>query len=112
MIIRSNTVRPGHIAGSTTALSAVIITHNAASQLPPCLASVSFCDEVLVVDSGSTDGTVPMAARAGARIISHAWEGFGPQKRYAVSQAAHDWVLCVDADERVSDVLRASIQAE
>jgi glycosyltransferase involved in cell wall biosynthesis len=94
------------------ALSAVVITHNAASQIDPCLASVAFAEEILVVDSGSTDGTVELARRRGARVIDHAWLGFGRQKQFAVSQAAHDWVLCLDADERVSDDLRASIVAE
>lgn len=92
-------------------LSAVIITLNAASQLEDCLKSVAFCDEIVVVDSGSTDGTLALAERYGARVISAEWRGFGPQKQFAVEQAAHDWVLCVDADERVSDRLRASIES-
>ncbi|CAG0990754.1 (heptosyl)LPS beta-1,4-glucosyltransferase [Rhodocyclaceae bacterium] len=91
-------------------LSAVIITLNAASQLEDCLKSVTFCDEIVVVDSGSTDGTQALAEKYGARVIASAWRGFGPQKQYAVEQAANDWVLCVDADERVSDRLRASIE--
>jgi glycosyltransferase involved in cell wall biosynthesis len=84
-------------------LSAVVITLNAASQLEACLASVGFAQEILVVDSGSTDGTVELAQARGARVVSHQWLGFGRQKQFAVSQAAHDWVLCIDADERVSD---------
>lgn len=91
-------------------LSAVIITLNAASQLEDCLKSVAFCDEIVVVDSGSTDGTLALAEKYGARVIVSEWRGFGPQKQFAVEQAAHDWVLCVDADERVSDRLRASIE--
>jgi len=91
-------------------LSAVIITLNAALQLPECLASLAFCDEILVVDSGSQDGTVALAQARGARVIQAEWRGFGPQKRYAVEQAAHDWVLCVDADERVGPELRAAIE--
>jgi glycosyltransferase involved in cell wall biosynthesis len=91
-------------------LSAVLITKNASSQLGECLAAVAFCDEVLVVDSGSGDGTPELAEACGARVIRSHWRGFGPQKHYAVSQAAHDWVLCVDADERVSPALRASIE--
>jgi len=93
-------------------LSAVIITKNAATQLGECLASVAFAEDVLVVDSGSTDGTVELARSLGARVIEKEWLGFGPQKQFAVEQARHDWVLCVDADERVSDALRASILAE
>ncbi len=92
-------------------LSAVLITRNAASQLAACLDSLAFCDEIVVVDSGSSDGTVALAQARGARVIRQDWLGFGPQKQFAVGQATHDWVLCVDADERVSDALRASIEA-
>ena len=94
------------------ALSAVLITHNAAGQLAECLRSVTFCDEVLLVDSGSTDDTLRIARESGARVIEQAWLGYGPQKRFAVEQATHDWVLCIDADERVSDALRMAIQSE
>ena len=93
-------------------LSAVIISKNAATQLGECLASLAFADEILVVDSDSTDGTAELARAAGARVIAKEWLGFGPQKQFAVEQARHDWVLCLDADERVSDALRASITAE
>jgi glycosyltransferase involved in cell wall biosynthesis len=93
-------------------LSAVIITLNAADQLDACLASVAFAQEILVVDSGSTDATVELARARGAKVVTHQWLGFGRQKQFAVAQAAHDWVLCVDGDERVSDALRASILAE
>jgi hypothetical protein len=93
-------------------LSAVIITRNAAAQLPACLAALAFCEEIVVVDSGSDDDTLAIARRHGARVIEQAWLGFGPQKQFAVEQARHDWVLCVDADERVSDELRAGILAE
>lgn len=92
-------------------LSAVIITRDAATQILPCLESLAFCAEILVVDSGSTDGTVELARRRGARVIETYWRGFGPQKQFAVEQAAHDWVLCIDADERVAPELVASIRA-
>ena len=91
------------------ALSAVLITHNAGALLERCLASVAFADEILLVDSGSSDDTVAIAERHGARIIEHEWLGFGPQKQFAVETAANDWVLCLDADERVSDALKKSI---
>jgi glycosyltransferase involved in cell wall biosynthesis len=91
------------------ALSVVLITQNAAGQLAECLASVAFADEVVVVDSGSTDGTVALAERYGARVVEKEWLGFGRQKRFAVEQAANDWVLCLDADERVSPELAASL---
>jgi glycosyltransferase involved in cell wall biosynthesis len=92
-------------------ISAVLITKNAAHQLADCLASVAFCDEIIVVDSGSDDGTAEIAERHGARVIQAEWRGFGPQKQFAVEQASHDWVLCIDADERVSESLRGSILA-
>ena len=98
------------MSSSVTPLSAVLITRNAATQLEPCLASLSFADEIVVVDSGSEDGTRELAARHGARVIENEWLGFGPQKQFAVEAAAHDWVLCIDADERVSDALAASIR--
>ena len=91
-------------------LSVAIITLNAASQLEACLQSVRFADEVLVVDSGSTDGTRALAERHGARVIHQDWLGFGPQKQFAVDAAHHDWVLCLDADERVTPELQAAIE--
>ena len=90
-------------------LSAILITHNAASQLPACLDSLDFCDEIVVVDSGSLDGCVDIAQQRGARVIQSEWRGFGVQKQFAVAQASHDWVLCIDADERISEDLRDSI---
>lgn len=95
----------------TSRLTAVLITRNAAHQIVDCLASVAFCDEIIVVDSGSDDGTAEIAGRHGARVIQSGWRGFGPQKQFAVEQASHDWVLCIDADERVSDSLQQSIRA-
>jgi glycosyltransferase involved in cell wall biosynthesis len=92
-------------------LSAVLVTRNAAARLPACLASLAFCDEIVVVDSGSDDDTVAIAQAGGARVLHQDWLGFGPQKQFAVERASHDWVLCVDADERVGDALRASIEA-
>ena len=92
-------------------LSAVLITRNAAAVLAPCLESLAFADEIVVVDSGSSDGTAEIARRYGARLVQKEWLGFGRQKQYAVDQARHDWVLCLDADETVSPQLAASIQA-
>jgi len=91
-------------------LSVVLITRNAASQIETCLASAAFADDVVVVDSGSEDATCEIAARLGARVVRKDWLGFGRQKQFAVEQAAHDWVLCLDADERVSEPLADSIR--
>ena len=92
-------------------LSLIVITRDAAHELAECLASAPFAAEALVVDSGSSDDTVALARRCGARVIEHAWQGFGPQKAFAVAQARHDWVLCIDADERVSPDLAAAVAA-
>jgi glycosyltransferase involved in cell wall biosynthesis len=92
-------------------LSLVIIARDAAHELADCLASAAFAAETIVVDSGSSDDTAAIAARSGARVIEHAWEGFGPQKNFAVGEARHDWVLCLDADERVTPDLAAAIRA-
>ncbi len=92
-------------------LSVAIITCNVADQLAACLESVKFADDIVIVDSGSTDTTLAIAARYGARVVHQDWLGFGKQKQFAVAQARHRWVLCLDADERVSDDLRAAIQS-
>jgi glycosyltransferase involved in cell wall biosynthesis len=91
-------------------LTVAIIALNASSQIGPCLASVGFADEVLVVDSGSTDGTADVARRHGARVESKEWLGFGRQKQHAVSIARNDWVLCLDVDERVTDRMALSVR--
>ena len=93
-------------------LSVAIITRNAAAQLERCLASVAFADEIVVVDSGSTDGTAELAAGRGARVLHKEWLGFGAQKQFAVEAASHDWVLCLDADECLSPELRDSVITE
>jgi glycosyltransferase involved in cell wall biosynthesis len=90
-------------------LSLVVITRDAAVDIADCVASASFATEVIVVDSGSRDDTVEIARRLGARVIDREWMGFGPQKQFAATQATNDWVLCIDADERVSLALAASI---
>ena len=91
-------------------LSAVVITLNAAAQLRACLESLAFAHEIVVVDSGSSDGTVALEQAMGARVVHKEWLGFGRQKQFAVAQAANDWVLCLDADERVSAELRTAIE--
>ncbi|MDQ3206644.1 MAG: glycosyltransferase family 2 protein [Pseudomonadota bacterium] len=92
-------------------ISATVITFNEADRLGDCLDSLRFCDEILVVDSGSTDATQAIAQAAGARLLTRPFDGFRSQKQFAVEQAAHDWILSLDADERVTPALRASIEA-
>ena len=92
-------------------ISACIITFNEADRIADCLASLDFCDELIVVDSFSTDATVAIARDMGAQVHSRAFSGFRNQKDFAVAQAGNDWVLCLDADERISPALRAAILA-
>ena len=101
---------PNRMSGKLP-LSVVVITRDAALDVAACCASVPFAAELLVVDSGSGDDTVEVARRAGARVIVREWLGFGPQKQFAVGCAAHDWVLCLDADERVSSELAEAVGA-
>ncbi len=96
---------------TATPLSCCIIAMDEEDRIGECLASVAFCDEILVVDSHSRDRTRELARAAGARVIERDWPGHVAQKEFAIRQAAHDWVLCVDADERVSPELRAEIEA-
>ena len=93
-------------------LSVTIITLNEAAHIEACLASVGWADEVLVVDSGSTDGTPDLARARGARVIVRDWPGYAEQKNFAASQASHDWILSIDADERVTPELQREIAAE
>ena len=93
-------------------LSVILITKNEASNIEASLRTVVFADEIVVVDSGSTDGTVEIARRLGARVeITSDWPGFGPQKNRALALASHPWVLSIDADERVTPELQAEILA-
>ena len=92
-------------------LSAIIITKNEAANIADCLDSLAFCDERIVVDGGSTDDTARIAQAKGAQVVSAPqWRGFGPQKNLALSQAKGDWVLSLDADERVSAALAEEIK--
>jgi len=92
-------------------LSITIITLNEERRIGKCIKSVSFADEVVVVDSGSQDRTVEIAEQAGARVIQQEWLGYGRQKQFAVEQATNEWVLCLDADEWLSPELSRSIQS-
>ncbi len=91
-------------------LRAIIIVKNEAANIAACLDDIAFCDERIVVDGASLDRTVEIAAAKGARVVSHAWEGFGPQKNFALSLARGEWVLSIDADERVSAALARAIE--
>jgi glycosyltransferase involved in cell wall biosynthesis len=92
-------------------LSACIITLDEADRIEACLAALDFCDEIVVVDSHSKDATRDLAHARGARVIERDWPGHVKQKEFAIRAAAHDWVLCIDADERVTPELRAEILA-
>ncbi len=93
-------------------LSAVLIAHNEEKTIGDALGSVAFCDEIVLVDSGSSDRTREIGEQAGARVIVNApWPGFVAQRDLAVRAARHDWVLALDADERVSAALRSEIEA-
>lgn len=91
-------------------VSACIVTRDEEDRLGACLDSLAWCDEILVVDSHSKDGTRELAATRGARVIERDWPGHVAQKEFAVRAARHDWVLCVDADERVAPELREAIE--
>lgn len=91
-------------------LSVVIVTHNEEQNLPLSLASVGFADEVIVLDSGSTDRTVELARAAGAKVFTEAWKGYAAQKNSAIDKATGDWVLALDADEVVSPGLARAIR--
>jgi len=97
--------------GESLPVSLVVITRDAGADIAECLLSAPFCADALVVDSGSGDHTVETARRSGARVVTHGFLGFGAQKHFAVGEAVHDWVLCLDADERLSPKLRESILA-
>lgn len=92
-------------------VSAVIITLNEERTIGPCLDSLRWVDEIVVVDAGSNDGTVNVARAAGALVWSRDWTGFGAQKNFAFDQARGEWLLVVDADERVSAALASEILA-
>lgn len=102
--------------GAGKPFSVAIITKNEEERLPGCLESVAFADEVLVVDSGSTDRTTEIAKAFGARVMVEPWRGFSAQKQFAVDQCSYDWVLILDADERVprdtAEVIREAVSQD
>jgi glycosyltransferase involved in cell wall biosynthesis len=101
-----------NLDGKTIRLSVILITKNEEHNIGDCLASVAFADEIIVVDSGSTDNTVAIARAAGAKVIETPdWPGFGPQKNRALDAATGQWVLSIDADERITPDLADEIHA-
>lgn len=92
-------------------LSVILITKNEAANIRACLESVAWADEIIVVDSGSSDATVAIAREFTPRVYVHDWPGFGAQKNRALDYATHEWVFSIDADERVTPELRAAIEA-
>jgi len=93
-------------------LSAVVTTFNNAGTLDDCLASLAFCDEIVLLDSNSSDATREIAAAHGARIFVEPFKGYGLQKQSAIDKAAHDWILLLDADETMTDAGRQAIERE
>jgi glycosyltransferase involved in cell wall biosynthesis len=92
-------------------LSCCIITHDEGDRIERCIrAALRIADEVVIVDSGSTDDTVEKAKSLGAKVYFRPWDGFGPQKRYAEDCATHDWILNLDADEVLTDELAREIE--
>jgi len=99
----------GQVIGNK--LSVILITKNEAANVRACLESVAWTDEIIVVDSGSTDDTVAIAREFTSRVYVHDWPGFGAQKNRALDYATNEWVFSIDADERVTPELRATIEA-
>lgn len=95
----------------TLPLTLLVMTYNEAENIGRCLDSVPFAAEKIVVDSGSTDDTCAIATRHGARVVQQEWLGFGPQRNFASTLAAHDWILFLDADECLSPELLAAFLA-
>ncbi len=94
-----------------SSLSVILITKNEAANIRDCLHSVSWADEIIMVDSGSSDDTVNIAKEMDVHVYVHGdWPGFGPQKNRALSYASKDWVFSIDADERVTPELRTEIE--
>jgi len=83
-------------------ITATIIALNEADNIRAACESVAWADEIIVVDSGSSDDTPAIAEACGARVLTNPWPGFSKQKQFAVDQASHDWIFSLDADERVS----------
>ena len=95
---------------SRESIAACLIVQNEEERLADALSSVAFCDEIIVVDGGSTDRTRAIAEAAGATVLLNPWPGYAAQRNFAIDNARADWILELDADERVSNALQASIE--
>ena len=94
-----------------TPISGCVISYQEVDRIADCVRSLAFCDEVVVVDSGSRDGTRELAAELGARVVTNApFPGHREQKQFAIEQARHDWVFCLDADERATPALQQRVR--
>jgi glycosyltransferase involved in cell wall biosynthesis len=91
-------------------ISITIITYNEERNIDRCLNSVQWADEIIVVDSGSTDRTLAICQKYHCKVINQPWSGFGAMKHFAVNTATHDWIFAIDADEKVTDELKSIIQ--
>lgn len=92
-------------------ISVIIVTKNEAHNIVPCLESVAWADEIIVLDSGSSDDTVRLAVAAGAHVIETDWPGYGPQQNRGIDAATCDWIYSLDADERIPSALATEIRA-
>jgi len=91
-------------------ISAIVITRNEEKHIGDCLQSLSFADEIVLVDSNSEDQTIPIARKYTQKIFNVEWKGFGETKQFALENASHDWILWIDADERISTELASEIK--
>ena len=92
-------------------VACAVVAYNEALNLPPCLESAKWMDEIIVVDSFSTDSTMDIARKYTNRVYQRRWKGFGDQKNYAMDQATTDWVFILDSDEQIPEALRMEIEA-
>ena len=104
-------LRPARNGRAMTTLSITIVARNEAINIADCVRSARFADEVIVLDSGSTDGTPELARAEGAKVVVTDWPGYGPQNNRAIDLAQGDWIFSLDADERISPALAAEIRA-
>src|SRR5262249_47310730 len=103
--------RPADVPAYRPRLSCTVVCQNEEVAIVPCLESVAWCDEIVVVDGGSQDRTVALARRFTDRVLHNPWPGYRAQKQFALDAAREEWVLNVDADERVTPELAAEIRA-